>query len=595
MSRLALLALAGFLTACGGDLQAAGQKTLRIPIPTDGPKNLDPVRGSTMYENQVCSVIFEGLLQYKYLKRPYELEPALLAEMPKVSGDGKTYSFRLKKGVRFQDNACFPEGKGREVVAKDVFYSWKRIANKGNDPKSWWLLDGQIKGFNEYRDEQNKAVENGGKFDYDAAVSGMRLFADDPYRFELILVEPNPTFQYKLAMFQLFVVPREAVEHYGVRFTRNPVGNGPFMLRKQDHWTTAKSIWLYKNPTYRQETYPDEYGDDDKKAGRHKAAGKRLPFLDKIEITFFVESQPMWLEFMSNNLDYTTVPAENFAEPFVRRSRKLRSRWRKRGATGYAVPLLDFIFRGFNMEDELVGGYTKKRAHLRRALQLAMDQREINDAFYNGINTIYDGPIPPGLAGYPPNGKAPDSLRGPSIERARAELAKAGYPGGKGLPKLDFWTGQASQAKEQTEMLQRQMRRIGVELNIHLVDFSTLIEKVHKKQAQMFSFAWGSDYPDPENNLALFYGPNEAPGSNSFNYKRPEYDKMYLRMRAMSSGPEREKLAIKMRDMVLSDVPYMGSMARTRFYVVRPWLLNCKPAEVFAGWWKYLDIDESKR
>ena len=63
----------------------------------------------------------------------------------------------------------------------------------------------------------------------------------------------------------------------------------------------------------------------------------------------------------------------------------------------------------------------------------------------------------------------------------------------------------------------------------------------------------------------------------------------------MPQGPERQALIVKMRDMVIRDVPYIGSMARTRHYLVRPWLLNCKPTETFSGWWKYLDIDGSAR
>ena len=136
---------------------------------------------------------------------------------------------------------------------------------------------------------------------------------------------------------------------------------------------------------------------------------------------------------------------------------------------------------------------------------------------------------------------------------------------------------------------------INVELNVRLVDFSQLIEAVKSKKAQMFSFAWGSDYPDAENNLAILYGPNEAPGANSFNYKSPEFDRLYEQILSMPDTPERTAIYEKMRDIVIEDVPYIGSMARIRYYLVRPWLKNCKPTEVFNNWWKYLDIDESKR
>jgi len=588
--RLALLALAGFLVACG-ELEASDVKVLRIPMDTSGPKSLDPVRGSTTYENRVCSAVYEGLVQYKYLERPFDLEPALLERMPERSADGRTYRCRLKRGVRFQDNECFPGGKGREVVARDVFYSWKRMADEDNEPKSWWLFENTILGFDAYREAQNGADE----FDYDVPVEGMRLFEDDPYRFEIVLEKPVTPFLFILAMFQTFVVPREAVEYWGDRFSRNPVGTGAFMLRRSKDWIPGHSIRLYRNPTYREDRYPTEFSAADREAGLDAAAGQRLPFVDRIDITFFVEVQPKWLEFVSGNLDFTTVPAEYFEEAFIKRTRKLRKDWRDRGVRADAVPLLDFIFRGFNMEDELLGGYTEEKRALRRALHLAVDHYEFNDAFYNGINRIYDGPIPPGLKGHPEEGLLPYGNQGPDLDRAQKLLAKAGYPDGKGLPPLQFWTGAGANSKEQTEMMQRQLGRIGVELDVRLVDFGTLIENVHKKKVPFFSFAWGSDYPDAENNLAIFYGPNEAPASNSYNYKNPEYDELYRRVKSMPRGPERVKIIEKMRDMLIRDVPYIGSMARIRYYLSRPWLKNFKPTETFAGWWKYLDVDEARR
>jgi len=109
----------------------------------------------------------------------------------------------------------------------------------------------------------------------------------------------------------------------------------------------------------------------------------------------------------------------------------------------------------------------------------------------------------------------------------------------------------------------------------------------------MFGFAWGSDYPDPENNLALFYSKNKAPGANHYNYDRPEFDKLYEQIIVMKPGAERTKIIEQMRDMVIADVPFVGSMARTRFYLAHPYLKNFKPSEDFYNWFKYLDVDAS--
>ena len=391
-------------------------------------------------------------------------------------------------------------------------------------------------------------------------------------------------------MFQTSVVPREAVDKYGARFGLHPVGTGAFVLKEKD-WRKGQSITFRRNPNYHECFYPEEHMPEDVAQEFHKPAGQRLPFLDAVEITFEPKSEPMWLNFKNGKYDFTTVPADNFDEVFNRRTKKLRPEMRAKGILGYAIPLLDFIFKGFNMEDPILGGYSAEKKKLRQALCLAMDWDEVNEVFYNGINTVYDGPIPPGLKGYPEGGQADVSYRGLDLDRAKNLLAEAGYPNGEGLPTLEYYTGRVANAQEQTEMLQQHLSRINVRLNVHLLDFSTLIQAVDNKKAQFFSFAWGSDYPDAENNLALFYGPNEAPKPNHFNYKNGGDDKLYQQVFSMLPSDERTAIMETMRDIVLEDCPYGGSMARTRFYLVRPRLKNFKPIETFENWFKYIDVD----
>jgi len=559
---------------------------LRLPLRADDPKSLDPIQGSTVYDNRASCQVYETLLQYKYLVRPPELEPLLLSEMPTVSEDGLTYHFKLKPGVRFHDDPCFPNGKGRELVTEDVFYSWKRMADEDNAPKSWWLLENTIAGFDEYRKRQNEAES----FDYDAPVKGFQKI--DDHEFRVVLKEPVQRFMWVLAMYQTSVVPREAVEMYGSRFGRHPVGTGPFTLDERD-WLPRQRIVYYRNPDYHECYYPEEHMPEDVDKGLAKSVGKRLPLVDRLELHMYVEDQPLWLSFRTGKLDYTQVPDEYYGEAFLKRTKQLKPKFEREGITDQQVPLLDFIFRGFNMEDELLGGYEPEKIALRQAICLAIDWDEFNQTFYSGINQVYDGPIPPGLDGFPEGGRAPVSYRGPDIERARTLLAEAGYPGGKGLPKLDFYTSRGRNSPEQTEMLQRQLGKIGVSINKNLVDFSTLIAFVNNKKAPFFSFAWGSDYPDAENNLALFYSPNVSPGSNHFNYNRPEYDRMYEQIRTMQPSPERTELYERMRDMVIQDAPFAGSMARTRFYLVNPRLKNFKVSEDFYNWPKYLDVESN--
>lgn len=580
-----------FLPGCtqpqeeGAGSDAKTMKKGRFALRSDGPKSLDPIRGSTVYENRCASQVFETLLQYKYLKRPFELEPLLLSEMPTISDDGLTWSFKLKKGVFFHDDPCFPEGKGREMVASDVIYSWKRMADVSASSKVFWLVENTIVGFDEYKAEQEAA----GKFDYSVEVPGLKLI--DDYQFEVVLKKAATRFQWTLAMFQMSIVPQEAVEKYGQKFGLHPVGTGPYVMKEED-WQQGVKMTFRRNPNYHECYFPSESMPDDEALGVADVAGKRLPILDEIQLEFLPQDQPLWLKFKKGELDYCQLPSPYYEEVFNKRTRKMLPAAKKDGLTAAPVPLLDFIFRGFNMEDPVVGGYTEEKKALRQAICLALDWDEQNETFYNGQCNVYDGPVPSGIVGHPADGVHANSKRGPDLERARELLKKAGYPNGEGLPRIEYYTSSAQNGKEQSEMITRQLAEIGIDLKVVLLDFSTLIQKLDDKNGQMFSFAWGSDYPDAENNLSLFYGPNESPGNNHFNYKNEEYDRLYEQIAGMQPSEERSKVIDQMIGIVLEDCPYAGSMARIRNYVIQPRMKYFKPVETFENWFKYVDVVE---
>ncbi|MFK7758492.1 MAG: ABC transporter substrate-binding protein [Phycisphaerales bacterium] len=600
--RLAALGVAAVCALSAGTTLAAGTsvsgaessaerskdlKVMQLPIRTDGPKSLDPVEGSTTYDNMACAQFYETLLTNKYAS-PMEMEPLLLAQMPTTDDGGTTWNFQLKDEVFFHDNECFPSGKGRQIRTDDVFYSLKRLADEEYKLENWWLMSETIKGFDEYKDAQNAADE----FDYDAPVEGFVKIND--LEFQIVLKKPVYRFLYILGMFQTSVVPREAVEMYGKDFARNPVGTGPFIL---ETWVPKQSLTANRNPNYHPVFYPErsEWSREDMRSRLHRAAGKQVPFVDRVEFTMFIEDQPMWLEFNSGNLGYTQVPEDYFQEAFDRSSKELKEEYLRKGMRPHANKLLDFTFRGFNMEDELLGGYTPEKRALRRAISYAIDLDEINETFYSGRRIVYDGPIPPGLDGHPENGRSEAAARGRNISKAREMLELAGYPNGEGLPAIRFYTSQSAINNAVSEMVKRQLDEVNIDFDPVFLDFSTMIEAINKKKAPMFGFAWSSDYPDGENNLALFYGPNESPGSNHYNYKRPEFDAMYEQVLTMGPSDERTAIYAKMRDMILDDTVYVGGMARERFYLMNPWLLNCKPTERYYGWFKYLDVDDSKR
>lgn len=575
---------------------AAQEKVLRLSVPTGGPRTLDPAYGTSVYDNMAASQVYETLLEFNYFTRPETmtpdnvLQPLLLAKMPEISADGTTFRFTLRDDIYYTDDACFPGGKGRRMTPDDVFYSWKRLADPAYSLQAWPDIEGLIVGLDAYKVAQNDAVTAGQPFNYDAPVEGLRRLSDT--EFEVQLTRPDKSFIWKIATFRLSIVCREAVEHYGKAIDGKMVGTGPFMLKE---WQPKTKLVFVRNPNYRDVRYPEAMDEFALERGWDEAAGQKLPLVDRLEYNYFIEDQPRWLEFKVGRVDVVFAPDLAFAEVFQGRSKRLRPEWKAREVDYQPIPLLDFIYRGFNMEDPVIGGYTPEKVALRRAISLALNWEEMNDSLYGGFTLIYDGPVPPGVDGYPPDGRLPDSNRGPDLPRARQILQEAGFTlvDGKvtGVPPLDMWTAQGVQSQKIVELFQRNLEQIGIALNPRYVDFPTLTEALDKKQCQMFSLAWASAYPAAEYSFQLFYGPNEAPGPNQFNFKNAEFDELFQKINVLPPGDERSAAYARMQEILVEFAPFAGSQARVRQYLIHPWVKNYWATEMFYNFTKYIDVD----
>ena len=183
--------------------QTAQEKVL-ITVSEAQIKGLDPIQAEDVYSVREMAKVYEGLLEYHYLKRPFELAPNLAAAMPTVSDDQLVYTFQLRKGVKFHDNPCFPECKGRELTAQDLVYSLKRLADPKLQAVGFWTIDGKIKGLNEWRRKHMDAATT----DYTEEIEGLK--AIDRYTLQFNLTKPYPQFLYALAMAPCYVVAQEA-------------------------------------------------------------------------------------------------------------------------------------------------------------------------------------------------------------------------------------------------------------------------------------------------------------------------------------------------------------------------------------------------
>lgn len=553
-------------------------KVLNVRVAAD-VKGMDPVNAGDTYSSYEISRVYEGLLAFHYLKRPYKLIPNLAESMPEVSKDGLEYTFKVKKGVFFHDNKCFPNGKGREVNASDFLYAIKRMADPKNISTGWWLLDGRIKGLNEWRD----SIDSKKGADYSAKIEGLKQI--DSHTLKFTLNKAYPQFLYSLAMVYTVATPKEAVDFYGDQFLNNPVGTGAFMTST---YTQSSRIEYVKNPNYRDVYYPSEGSEEDKKKGLLKDAGKKLPLVDKIVVHIQKESQPAWLSFEKGKLDLLAIPKDNF-DSVVTPDKGITDAYAKKEITLNIAPDLDITYIAFNHEYKL---FQNKK--LRQAMSLAYDNEKANKLFYNNNAYLAQTILPPGIGGYDEDYKNPYAKY--DLAKAKKLLIEAGYANGKGLPTIIYDTTATTTSRQMADYFKKSMKDIGIEVQVNTNTWPQLTKKVKSKQTQMFGMAWVGDYPDAENFLQLLYGPNQAPGPNGSNYDNAQFNKTFERITKMQPGPQRAMEYKKLAQSVAEDAAYILGVHRKSFGVVHGWLKNYKFSTFSHGSAKYYNIDlEAKK
>ncbi len=534
----------------------------------------DPINASDKYSGNEAGKVYEGLFEFHPLKRPYVLVPNLAESMPEVSKDGLTYTFKIKKGVLFHDSPAFKDGIGREMKADDVLYSYKRLADPKLTAKGWWVLDDKIAGLNEWREKFAQADTT----NYDEPIEGLKKV--DDYTIQIKLKKPYPQFLYALAMPYTFIVAKEAVDHFGKEFLNHPVGTGAFILPLFDQ---SNMIVYNRNPKFREKFYPSEGEEGDEKKGLLSDAGKKLPLVDKINVYITVESQPKWLSFMRAKTDIIEIKDVNIQQTLDEKT-ELRAEHKEKGMRLFMLPMLDVAYFAFNYENPIF-----KNIKVRRAINLAYDRDEANRLFHENTAFIAQGPVPPGLAGNRKDFKNPYSKL--DIEQAKKLLAEAGYPEGKGLPDITIQTRNETVARQQIEFFAKCMEKIGIKIKVGMNTWPELVNKVTKKQHQMYTMAWGADYPDAENFLGLLYCPNQSPGSNGANYCNPEFDALFERATIMQDSPERTALYEKLNEMAALEVPWVYGFNRTDIYLTQSWLKNFKVMEFNHNQFQYLNVD----
>jgi ABC-type transport system substrate-binding protein len=559
-------------------------KVLRYAFPT-AETGFDPVRVSDLYSNVVNEAIFERLLTYDYLARPAKLVPLTAESMPDVADNGRTYTFRIRKGIHFSPDPAFKQQR-RELTADDYVYSFKRFL----DPKlrsPWAFLLGKVEG----ADEAIEAAKRSGRFDYAARIAGLQ--AVDRYTLRIRLKETDYVFLYTMAHSPFGAVAREVVEAYGEDIVAHPVGTGPYVLKE---WRRANKIVLEANPDFRGFTWDFaavEPAWDDALVKAMK--GKKMPQIGRVEISIIEEDQSRWLAFSRGELDYLALPG-TFRNEVMDAERQLKPEWLQKNVSLYRAIDPDIVYTFFNFRDPVVGGFSKEKIALRRAIAMGYDIDEDIRVIRRGQAVRAIMPIPSGVVGHDANWK-PLSNYDPAfanrlLDRFGYKKGADGYrtqPDGKPLV-LRFATGTSAIDRQYNELWKKNMDAIGLRIDFQQGKFADHLKAAKVCQLMMWQAAWSADYPDGENFMQLLYGPNTGQSNNGC-YESKAYDAFYEKMLKLPDSPERNRLFLEMTRQMEVDGAWILQTSRERNQLIWPWVKGYKKHPILHAEFIYMDLE----
>jgi len=586
-----LVAAAAFAAAPALHAQGEPEKVLRAVFPV-AETGFDPQAAGDIYSNAINRVIFDTPYTYDYLARPHKLVPNTAVALPEVSDGGRVWTIRIKPGIYFADDPAF-NGKKRELTAQDYVYSWKRVMDPRIRSNSMQMFDGRFVGM----DALVAPAREGGKFDYDKAIAGLK--AVDRYTIRLELHFPDTELLANLTTTAASAVAREVIEKYadGAGWAMsNPVGTGPYRLRE---WRRGQKIVLEANPGFRDVRFPDS-SDPADRAIVAKYRGRRLPLVPRVEVAIIEESTPRLLAFEQGQLDYAAVPNDlvwNVLDPPA----KVKPRLAERGiALSRGVqPAITYTY--FNMEDPVVGGYAPDKVALRRAFSLGYDVDAEIRIIRQGQAMPATQVIPPTVTGHDPS---LDGRKAYDPAAAKALLDRFGYrdvdgdgfrelPDGKPLV-LKLASAPSAIDRQYDELRQKSANAIGLKVEFVKQKWPDLLKAARLGQIQMFTLGNINTTPEGFGFLGLLYGPNSG-FSNLARFRLPEFDKLYEEARALPNGPERERVMQRMNELVSAYAPWNITVFRYENVLTQPWLGAYKYSGFTQHPFPYLDVDVAKR
>ncbi len=504
-------------------------------------RSLHPLSMDEAVGARIGQQIHEGLVRMS----PRDLTVAsAIAEDWIVDSTATVYTFKIRKGVRYHDDACFPNGKGREIKAQDFKYCFTKLCEANADNRGFFLFENKVVGATAYHEASAKGQT------LSEGVEGVQVL--DDYTLEIRLEKPFPGFMYYLSMPYTSVFPKEAIEAYGKEFRVKPVGSGPFRVKELRE---DEALILVKNENY--------WGKD-----QH---GNQLPYLDAIKITFIKEQKAELLEFKKGNLDMVyRLPLEMYDE-IVSKTGELTPSY-----SDFELQSTPSLLLNYYGMMNLKAPFDNKK--VRQAFNYAIDKQKIVNFTLKGMAiAAHYGTVPPAIVGY--DAKAVKGYKY-DADKAKQLLAEAGYKNGEGFPEITLQINSGGGRHVQmAEAIQKMLQdNLNINVKIEALPFPQHLENVDNGRSLFWRLGWSADYPDPESFLNLFYSVyapedlSQRAYLNTFRYRSKEYDELFLDAIATLDKDDRNRKYIKADQKIMDDAPIIPLYYEKSYRLVQPYV-----------------------
>lgn len=492
------------LWSCGGALTPPEGKTVFKYNESAGISSLDPAFARDQANIWADNQIFNGLIQ---LDNNLHIKPCL-AKNWVISDSGRTYTFAVRDNVYFHNNEVFADSIGRKMTAHDISYSLQRVLNpKTLSPGAVWL-------------KNIVSLDNNGNYD---------IQSPDDSTIIIKLKSAFSPFLGRLSMPYFSVVAKEAVEFYGADFSRNPVGTGPFYLKM---WKEGVKMVLLKNERYFE-----------------TINGKQLPHIDAVAISFIIDKQSVFLEFIKGNVDFISGIDPSYKDELLLPNGTLNPKYNDK-INLLRAPYLNTEYLGFLMKNNKDSILMDKR--IRKAINYGFDRNKMMRYLRNNIGVAgNNGFVPVGMPGFE-NGETKGYFFSP--DSTLSLLKQAGFPNGKGLPVITLST--TSAYLDICKYIQQETSKLGITMEIDVHQPASLRQMVANARMPFFRGSWIADYADPENYLALFYSENHCPaGANYTHFTSTEIDDLYVQARSETNDSIRTEIYRYMDQKIIDEAP----------------------------------------